>query len=69
MKQHAQSVVKEMQNEYFTVIEDLLEVVEFYASCPERSGMIESIINGGEFIPVGDRARTLLKKDIEVKLY
>lgn len=37
------------------------EALEFYASCPEGKGMIEGQINGGEWIPLGTKAREALE--------
>lgn len=42
--------------------EEMKQALEFYASCPSGLGMIEGTMNGGEFIPLGTRARECLAR-------
>ena len=36
------------------------KALEHYASCPKDSGLIENIINGGEYVPLGTMAESVL---------
>jgi hypothetical protein len=41
------------------------QVLEFYASCldtKEPSGIVEAVINGGEYVPMGTMAKVLLDR-------
>lgn len=43
-------------------LEKAIEALKFYADCPSEFGIIERVINGGEYIPMGTMARETLKE-------